>query len=195
LKTKLLTAALTYRRVFRLFAQMKVFLLLLGQRYTQHFCRIFGVVASLLARSETAAGIFPRSRLARKSNFTPTIVAYPAALAVLCVSALFWSGCAHSEKGKGAAQASKGVAPISMKTAARPLTNGVGVILSVSDSLHFVVIDFSAGQIPPLDTRLSVYRGGQKVAELKVSGPVRNSNVVADIRAGEVKAGDEVRVD
>jgi len=69
------------------------------------------------------------------------------------------------------------------------------VILSVNDTLSFVVVDFSTTQVPQINSRLSVYRAGQKVAELNASGPIRNSNVVADIRAGEVKVGDEVRAE
>jgi hypothetical protein len=57
-------------------------LLLLGRRDRLHFCRIFDFVAALLARSETAAGIFPRSRLAPKPNLSPLIAAYPAAQSV-----------------------------------------------------------------------------------------------------------------
>jgi hypothetical protein len=52
---------------------------LLGQWDRLHFCRIFGLVAALLARSETPAGIFPRSRLATKQNLSPLSVAYPTA--------------------------------------------------------------------------------------------------------------------
>ena len=79
--------------------------------------------------------------------------------------------------------------------AVRPLTQGPGVILSVNDTLRFVVVDFSTTQVPQINSRLGVYRGGQKVAELNASGPIRNGNVVADIRAGEVKVGDEVRAE
>ncbi len=77
----------------------------------------------------------------------------------------------------------------------RPLAQGPGVILSVNESLRFVVIDFSTTRVPEINSRLGVYRGGQKVAELNASGPIRNGNLIADIRAGEVKVGDEVRVE
>lgn len=43
--------------------------------------------------------------------------------------------------------------------------------------------------------RLNVYRNGLKVGELKVTGPQRDNNTVADIVAGECQVGDEVRED
>lgn len=66
-------------------------------------------------------------------------------------------------------------------------------IASVNDKLRFVVVDFSNSRRPAIDERLSVYRVGEKVAEIKISGPYRNTTVAADIVAGEVKYGDEVK--
>jgi hypothetical protein len=40
---------------------------------------------------------------------------------------------------------------------------------------------------------LTVSRDGLKVGEVKVSGPQRDDNIVADITAGEARVGDEVR--
>jgi hypothetical protein len=42
--------------------------LLPGRRDRLHFCRIFGLVSALLARSETAAGIFPCSRHVKRGQ-------------------------------------------------------------------------------------------------------------------------------
>lgn len=68
-----------------------------------------------------------------------------------------------------------------------------GRIASVNDKLRFVVVDFTNSRRPTIDERLDVYRIGEKVAEIKVSGPYRNTTVAADIVAGEVKYGDEVK--
>jgi membrane-bound lytic murein transglycosylase B len=68
-----------------------------------------------------------------------------------------------------------------------------GRIASVNEHLRFVVIDFTNSARPQLDQRLSVYRVGQKVAEIRVSGPYRDTTVIADVVAGEVKYGDEVK--
>jgi hypothetical protein len=68
-------------------------------------------------------------------------------------------------------------------------------IVSVKPDLRFVLIDFTNSRRPSLDERLSVYRVGQKVAEIKVSGPFLNTTVAADVLAGEAKYGDEVKAD
>jgi type IV pilus biogenesis protein CpaD/CtpE len=115
--------------------------------------------------------------------------------ALILVCALVFSGCAHSNNKKKGGRTQKSITTIPAPTVVRPVTKGSGVVLSVNETLRFVVIDFSSAEIPPLNTRLNVYRAGQKVAELNLSGPIRNSNVVADIRAGETKVGDEVRMD
>ena len=68
-----------------------------------------------------------------------------------------------------------------------------GRIASVNENLRFVVIDFTNSRRPTIEERLDVYRVGEKVAEIKVSGPYRNTTVAADIVAGEVRYGDEVK--
>jgi len=68
-----------------------------------------------------------------------------------------------------------------------------GRISSVNSGLRFVVLTFPIGQMPPLDEHLNVYRNGFKVAELKITGPQRDDNTVADIVSGDPITGDEVR--
>ena len=68
-----------------------------------------------------------------------------------------------------------------------------GKVAHVNPSARFVVLTYPIGRLPPVERRLSVYRNGMKVGELKVTGPQRDQNTVADITAGEAKAGDEVR--
>ena len=63
----------------------------------------------------------------------------------------------------------------------------------MNEKLRFVVVDFTNSRQPTIDEKLGVYRVGEKVAEIKVSGPYRNTTVAADIVAGEVKYGDEVK--
>jgi hypothetical protein len=98
-----------------------------------------------------------------------------------------------------------GTEPIVQQTTASqfPLTNTpppkirivpmTGRIASVNENLRFVVIDFTNSRRPTIEERLDVYRVGEKVAEIKVSGPYRNTTVAADIVAGEVRYGDEVK--
>lgn len=63
----------------------------------------------------------------------------------------------------------------------------------VNTSLHFVVMTFSPGEVPAIGNTLNVYRKGEKIGEVKVTGPQRDNNTVADIVTGELLVGDEVR--
>jgi hypothetical protein len=76
-----------------------------------------------------------------------------------------------------------------------PLVRPIGKVASINANLRFVVIDFSLSRVPELEQRLSVYRQGQKVGEVKISGPTINQNTVADIVTGEAQLGDEVRAE
>lgn len=69
----------------------------------------------------------------------------------------------------------------------------IGRVASINPALRFVVLDFSLNPLPAVGQQLSVYRRGQKVGEVKVTGPELNSNLVADLVAGEAQPGDEVR--
>ena len=68
-----------------------------------------------------------------------------------------------------------------------------GKVAHVNPAARFVVLTYPIGKLPPIEKRLSVYRNGMKVAELKVTGPARDQNTVADITAGEAQPGDEAR--
>jgi hypothetical protein len=68
-----------------------------------------------------------------------------------------------------------------------------GRIASANAAARFVVLSFPIGRLPALDQRLSVYRGGLKVAELKVTGPQMDDAIVADVTTGNAEPGDEVR--
>ena len=55
------------------------------------------------------------------------------------------------------------------------------------------MLSFPVGQMPRLDQTLFLYRNGLKVAEVKVTGPQRDNNIVADLVTGDAQVGDEVR--
>ena len=59
----------------------------------------------------------------------------------------------------------------------------------------FVVLTFPIGMTVAPGTRLNVYRGGLRVGEIKLTQWQMDTNAVADIVAGECKAGDEVRAE
>ncbi len=69
----------------------------------------------------------------------------------------------------------------------------VGKVEMVNQNARYVVLSFPIGHLPVMEQRLSVYRRGLKIGEVKVSGPQIEDNVVADIVAGDSEPGDEVR--
>jgi len=66
-----------------------------------------------------------------------------------------------------------------------------GKVQSANENLRFAVLTFM-GRMPEIDQRLIVYRRGLKVGEVRITGPREDSNIVADIVAGEAAAGDDV---
>jgi len=68
-----------------------------------------------------------------------------------------------------------------------------GKVVSVNASLRFAVLNFPIGHFPAQDQIMAVYHGNLKVGEVKITGPQRDDNVVADLAAGDAEAGDEVR--
>jgi len=68
-----------------------------------------------------------------------------------------------------------------------------GQVVTFNLAGRFVVLDFPVGRMPSLDQILFVYRQGLKVGEVKITGPERDTNTVADLVSGEAQKGDEVR--
>jgi hypothetical protein len=69
-----------------------------------------------------------------------------------------------------------------------------GRIHSVNPGLQFVVIDYTLGGVPALQSLLPVYRGDQKVGQVRLTGPERNGFVAADVVEGILQNDDEVRI-
>ena len=74
-----------------------------------------------------------------------------------------------------------------------PENSLTGRVLTYNEAGRFVVLDFPVGRLPGQDRTLFVYRQGLKVGEVKVTGPERDTNTVADLVSGEAQKGDEVR--
>jgi hypothetical protein len=70
-----------------------------------------------------------------------------------------------------------------------------GKVTLVNRNARYVVVSYPIGVVPEIGRRLNAYRSGLKVGEIKISGPHRDVNTVADILAGECQVGDEVRED
>jgi hypothetical protein len=100
-------------------------------------------------------------------------------------------GCAGP---KSAAQApNQGSADVrNQKLIVMPGNALAGKVLKVNSTARFVVLNFPIGKLPAIDQRLSVYRRNLKVGEVKVTGPQREDNIVADIFSGEAEVGDDV---
>lgn len=69
----------------------------------------------------------------------------------------------------------------------------VGKVTMFNTAGRFVVLDFPVGRMPSLDQTMFIYREGLKVGEVRVTGPERDNNTVADLISGEAARGDEVR--
>ncbi len=76
-----------------------------------------------------------------------------------------------------------------------PITSPTGIVATVNEPLRFVVLDYALTALPKMDQVLFIYRRGQKVAKVKVTGPFRGQTVAADIIEGIATEGDEVRAD
>ncbi len=68
-----------------------------------------------------------------------------------------------------------------------------GRVHSVNPGLRFLVVDYTLGGMPELQSRLNVYRNNEKIGEIRLSGPERNGFVAADILEGILQVGDEIR--
>ncbi|MDI9401135.1 MAG: hypothetical protein QM428_04260 [Verrucomicrobiota bacterium] len=62
----------------------------------------------------------------------------------------------------------------------------------VNENLKFVVLDYSYEPMPPVETRLSVYRGNSKIGLIKITGPIKDGSIVGIILEGTPQVGDTV---
>ena len=121
---------------------------------------------------------------------------------LLCALAFVGCGCAglpaadsdpFGAVSSGSPQSGKGVPTKSPTLIVEPAPANRGRIILVNASARYVVLNCPFGYIPALERRLHVYRGNLKVAEIKITGPQRDTSTVGDIIAGECQVGDEAR--
>jgi hypothetical protein len=74
-----------------------------------------------------------------------------------------------------------------------PETGLTGHVKRVNTAGRFVLLSFPVGHLPASEQRLSVYRQGLKVGEVRVNDLRNDDIVVADVIAGDASEGDEVR--
>lgn len=114
--------------------------------------------------------------------------------AVLATSIVLTVGCrGKSTPASGPGSFRSARKPTPDKPVVVPGGQIVGKVAAVGSAGRFVVLTFPIGHMPAIEERLSVYREGLKVGEVKISGPQRDDSIVADITAGDVLPGDEVR--
>ena len=115
---------------------------------------------------------------------TKTAILFSALLFVAAISGCSWFH--HSPETRPAAATSP--API-----ITPDMSLAAQVVSVNNVGRFVVLSFPASQMPKVGQTLFLYRSGLKVAQVNVTGPRQDNNVVADITSGDARVGDTVR--
>lgn len=111
-------------------------------------------------------------------------------LALMAGFLMAGSGCA-SHPAKSAKAAAK--VPMASSVIVTPDNSLAGTVVSYDEAGRFVVLSFPLGRMPAVGQTLFLYRGGLKTGEVKVSGPQRDDNIVADLVSGDARPGDEVR--
>jgi hypothetical protein len=101
----------------------------------------------------------------------------------LVFAGILLAGCAHFR--------SHPAAPSS--AIVTPNDSLAGKVAAYNSAGRFVVLNFPGAQLPKVDQTLFLYRAGLKVAELKVTGPQDEDNIVANLVTGDAAVGDEVR--
>jgi hypothetical protein len=110
---------------------------------------------------------------------------------ILLLAGILAGGCAYTGPGRTSPAEPKAnaVAPAIVT----PDNSLKAKVASYNSAGRFVVLSVAAGPMPGLDQTLFLYRGGLKVAELKVTGPQNENNIVADLVTGDAQTGDDVR--
>jgi hypothetical protein len=112
-------------------------------------------------------------------------------LLTLLAAGLLAAGCLHHRTASPARSAAPAAAaPQPIITPDNSLTARVARYNAAG---RFAVLSFPVGQMPKLEQNLFLYRGGMKVAEVKITGPQNENNIVADLVTGDAQVGDEVR--
>jgi hypothetical protein len=109
----------------------------------------------------------------------------------LVIAGMLAAGCLHHRPAPSAKRATP--APVVPQSIVTPDNSLTARVVSYNAAGRFVVLGFPVGQMPKSDQSLFLYRDGMKIGEVKISGPQRDNNIVADLVTGEAQVGDEVR--
>ena len=114
--------------------------------------------------------------------------------ACFLLAALIVSGCASH---RASAQKSSPPAPSISTTAPEPIvtpdTSLSAKVVRYNSTGRFVVLSFPVGQMAQVGQTFFIYRAGMKVGEVRITGPQRDNDIVADLTTGDAEAGDDVR--
>jgi len=129
--------------------------------------------------------VFRESRLAKR--YAADVLKLVAGLVALglasCTSPGNGDGATGSEAKSGGGTI---VIPAAMRTE--------GKVVRTNEKLNFVVLDFGFKRLPRAGQQLGIYRLGEKIGQVRVSGPAWDTYTVADIVEGEIWIGDEARL-
>ena len=105
------------------------------------------------------------------------------------------AGQKNQDKGQAeAARTKSGAKPArATSTSVVRVESPEGKVAWVNHSLKFVVLDFSLKPVPELNSKMFLYRAGRKMGEVRITGPVRDNNIAADLLSGDAEVGDEAR--
>lgn len=74
-----------------------------------------------------------------------------------------------------------------------PVNPVQGRVTVVNARLRFVIVDFAFSPPPALLAQLGLFRDGERIGEVRITGPVNGTSIVADVFSGEAQVGDLVR--
>lgn len=121
-------------------------------------------------------------------------------LGFLLLVAMLANGCAlfhHRKQPPPPAPASAYLAPATPSATLNPIVTPdnslTARVAAYNAAGRFVVLSFPVGRMPNMDQTLFLYRNGLKAGEVKITGPQRDNDIVADLVTGTAQAGDEVR--
>jgi len=115
----------------------------------------------------------------------------------LLLVAMLANGCVlfhHRKKPATPAPASAPAAPaVTLNPIVTPDNSLTARVASYNSTGRFVVLTFPVGPMPNMNQTMFLYRAGLKVGEIKITGPQRDNDIVADLVTGTAQVGDEVR--
>ena len=116
-------------------------------------------------------------------------------LSVILLGALALSGCARKKAADSGSQPQPraGARTVTPPPIVTPASALAGKVVGVNSPGRFVVLNFPLGKMAAPEQRLDLYRRGVKVGEVKITGPQREDNIVADLVSGDAELGDDVR--